>query len=109
MSIAHEQSKQKAYWATKAHKKAREKAREGIKLAGVCPSWLEWDDKRQGHSVKAGAKQTILFIFNSVADGLGQKQITYQLNGSKHKPFGRAKLWHPSFIGWSYRSRANTV
>ena len=105
MIAAYEQSKQKAYWASKAWKSAREKAKEGKKIKGVYPHWLEWDEKTEEYKIKDGAKETLTYIFECVANGIGQKQIAHELNRKGRKLFSKAKHWYPASIGWLLPNR----
>jgi DNA invertase Pin-like site-specific DNA recombinase len=105
MIAAYEQSKQKAYWSSNAWKSARAKAKEGKIIKGVCPHWLIWDERLGKYRTKDGAKETITYIFESVANGIGQKQIAHELNRKKCKLFSKAKHWYPASIGWLIPNR----
>jgi hypothetical protein len=63
-----------------------------------------WDEKAGAFKVKPEGKRVLTYIFQQTAEGIGQKQITYELN-RRYKPLGRAKVWHTSFVGWVLGNR----
>ena len=104
MQLAYEQSREKTKRIGAAWKAKRDKAQKGEIISRVCPTWLEWNEEAQRFDVKDEGRKALQFIFEQASEGIGQKQINYELNRRFH-PLGRAKHWHTSFVGWILKNR----
>ena len=104
MQLNYEKSKRLSGMIGKSWEEKRRQAQAGKPLSPVCPSWLVWDKKAGQFKVKPEGKRALQYIFQQTADGIGQKQITYELN-ERYKPLGRGKVWHTSFVGWVLSNR----
>ena len=102
LQLAYEQSREKAKRIGAAWQAKRDDARNGKPISKVCPSWLKW--KAGQFLVKPDGRKALLYIFKATADGLGEKQVAYELT-RRFKPFGRAKGWNKSFVGWVLKNR----
>ncbi len=104
LQLAYEQSREKTKRIGAAWKAKRDAAQKGAIISRVCPTWLEWNDEAQRFEVKNEGRKALQFIFEQASEGIGQKQINYELN-RRFQPLGRAKHWHTSFVGWILKNR----
>lgn len=99
MSRAHEESATKSKRSIASWEQKRKLAAEQKKpMSSHCPKWLQLSDDRTKYEVIEAHAKTVLWIFQQSIAGVGRRKIAETLNQQGAKPWGRAKMWHTSFI-----------
>ena len=104
MQLSYEESRKKATrqvdnWAEKRRLAMTTKQ----PMTRRCPAWLYWDDKAGAWAVKAGARETLEYIFKRTTEGLGRQRLLAELQ-VKFKTFG-SKRWNRSMVSSILKDR----
>lgn len=94
---AHEESSTKARRLKDAWKGKRLQA-EKKPLTSISPAWVQLDKEAGKFELLEDKAAVVQRIFEMHLDGAGQNTIAYTLNEEKVPPFGRAEIWHRSYI-----------
>ncbi|TAU55729.1 recombinase family protein [Rhizobium leguminosarum] len=96
-SRANEESATKARRLKQAWEGKRLKAAT-TPLTAVCPAWLTLNNQRTAYELVPDRADTVRNIFEMCLDGLGQHTIAARLIAENTPPFGRAEMWHRSYV-----------
>ncbi len=94
--LAYLESKNKSDRLSEVWRQKRKKAQPGERMDGSHPSWVDWDEVNQVFHLNDGAN-AIRFIFQSTADGKGQRAVVAELV-KLYRPIGRSGRWNGSFV-----------
>jgi DNA invertase Pin-like site-specific DNA recombinase len=94
---AHIESKNKSDRLKKSWEQKRKLAVDGVRFDKRCPSWIQYDSKKNCFVKKDGWK-AILFIFKRTVDGVGQGRLLSELQKKGFAPLGISGRWNSSFI-----------
>lgn len=97
MIRANEESATKARRLRAAWDGKRAKAKERP-LTAMCPGWLELDRESGRFIVAEERAEVVRHIYEQTLAGLGQHAIAEALNREGTPTFGKAKLWHRSYV-----------
>ena len=98
LTMAHDQSKEKSRRVTSAWDGRRERAQQTKSaISRRCPSWLKWDEKKQGFVLRPEGASAIHHIYKRTFEGCGQRALVNELNQG-FKPIGRSGVWNGSFV-----------
>lgn len=75
-------------------------------MTSHAPKWLRLSDDRLKYEVIYERAETIRWIFQQSIAGIGRRKIAEMLNQQGAKPWGRAKIWHTSFIAKALSNKA---
>jgi hypothetical protein len=107
MHRAHEESVTKQHRRSKSWELNRKKAREGIKFKAMCPSWLNYSEKKQQYIEYEERVKVVKRIFDLYIAGYGLNTICKTLNDEKIKTFStRSSRWWVSYIRKILSSRS---
>ncbi|AIC25522.1 resolvase/recombinase protein [Rhizobium etli bv. mimosae str. IE4771] len=67
-------------------------------LTALCPAWLSLNDSRTAYEVIPERAATVRSIFKMCLDGMGQHTIAARLIAEGTATFGRAEIWHRSYV-----------
>src|SRR5689334_601218 len=96
---ANEESTMKARRLAAAWHGKREKSRlNGQPITAACPAWLRLDKQAGVFSVIPERGRVVERIFSMTLQGMGKMGIAQQFNREKVPTFGKAKMWHRSYV-----------
>ncbi len=105
MTIAYEQSREKARRCSVAWSKRKQRARdEHLAIHKRCPSWL-FIDANGAYQVKPEGKKAVKYIYDRTAQGIGQRVLVKELN-AKFKPIHISGAWTLSTLGRTLQDRS---
>lgn len=93
--LAHEESAKKSSRVAKSYVDRYAKARQGIKVKVLLPSWIEWVSDTE-YRVKEAEAAVVRRIFDMAGAGVSYQRIVKTLNEDGIAPFrggGKNKLW----------------
>lgn len=85
----------KANWQNKRNQAQGPKRQP---MSAQAPAWLKLSEDRQNFLVISERAAIVRRIFDDYLGGAGTNSIAAALNEEGVEPFGRAKLWHRSYI-----------
>lgn len=105
MGRAHEESQTKAdrIRANWARKRASAQVHP---MTAMCPAWLQLSRDRKSYREIEKRVETVQWIFNEAASGLGVYAIARRLNEQKVPHFGKSNGWHMSYVVKILKNRA---
>ena len=96
---AHEESETKSMRRADAWRRQREKAaKRGTPMTGQTPGWLRVSPDGSRFEQIAKNVAVVRRIFSDYLAGRGTHGIASSLNEEGVRPFGRARLWHRSYV-----------
>ncbi len=102
--LANEESNKKS---ERLRKRWETNRREGRKIGGLCPSWLQWKPKTKEYILIPEKAKIVKKIFELAATGIGSYSLIRHLNERGISSIGTSKIgWHYSYISLILRSRA---
>ncbi|ATX80709.1 Site-specific DNA recombinase [Mariprofundus aestuarium] len=107
MSRSHEESAIKSKRSAASWENRRRLAVETKRpITGKAPHWLRLSDDKQRFEVIEEHAEIVRSIFSQSIAGVGRRKIASSLNEEGVTPFGRAKMWHTSYIARVLSSRS---
>lgn len=97
MARANEESETKSRRLREVWDKKRKEA-STRPMTSLCPGWLKYNQTKNTFEIVPEKAAVVRQIFTMCADVCGLWGITRHLNSSGVKPFGRAKVWHRSYV-----------
>lgn len=94
---ANEESSTKARRLKESWKGKRLKVKEKP-LTSISPAWVQLDKESGRFELLEDKAAVVQRIYGMYLDGIGQNAIAITLNEEKVLPFGRAEMWHRSYI-----------
>lgn len=106
MSVAHEESDKKrkrgkANWEGKRLKAIA----EGIKVSGICPSWLTLSKDKKSFIINETKAETIRRIFRLSLDGHGTYKIAQILNEENVPVLNNSNEWRADILSFLMKQR----
>lgn len=97
MSRANDESKIKSERVAAAWMNKRRNAGT-VPLTARCVGWLQMKGDRKGFDVLPDRAAVVQRIFELAKNGAGANSIGKTLRREKHRPFGKAPVWHTSYV-----------
>lgn len=106
--LAHEESLKKSRRVAESYLDRYRKARSGLKVKVLLPSWIEWVSPTE-YALKEEETKTVRRIFRMAAAGETYIRIAKELNHDGIPPFrgaGKGRLWIPASVFGIVKSKA---